>query len=130
MYNPVGDYDLRNQLLTNLDNRTGAQPMALWHIRTTGQSKLWLTHKFFSKFDNSYPAYLAHCMRTVQYVTDTNGKPLYVQVPIAQYEKLLADAEALADIATYKKAKRNPGKSVPLDEAFAAVEAYQKGQNS
>ena len=69
-------------------------------------------------------------MRTVQYVTDTNGKPLYVQVPVAQYEKLLADAAELADIAAYKKAKKNPGKSVPFDEAFAIVEAYQKVQTS
>lgn len=51
-------------------------------------------------------------MQAVQYVTDTNGKPLYVQVPIAQYEKLVADAEELADIAAYKKAKGKQRKTV------------------
>lgn len=51
-------------------------------------------------------------------------------MPIKEYEKLLADAEELADIAAYKKAKKNPGKSVPFDEAFAQVEAYHKQQAS
>ncbi len=63
-------------------------------------------------------------MQHVQYVTDTNGKPLYVQVPIKDYEKLLADAEELADTVAYKKAKKKPGKSVPFAEAFAEIEAH------
>ena len=65
-------------------------------------------------------------MLNVQYVTDASGKPLYVQVPIKEYEKLLADAEALADTAAYEKAKKNPGKLVPFDEAFAEIEAHHK----
>jgi hypothetical protein len=69
-------------------------------------------------------------MQTVQYVTDTNGKPLYVQVPIAQYEKLIADAEELADIAAYKKAKAKQRKTVAFADAFAQVEAHQKAQAS
>ena len=63
-------------------------------------------------------------MLSVQYVTDTKGKPLYVQVPIKEYEKLLADAEELADIAAYKKAKQKPGRSLSFDEAFKQIEAY------
>lgn len=69
-------------------------------------------------------------MLNVRYVTDANGKPLYVQVPIKEYEKLLADAEELADIAAYKKAKKNPGKVIPFEEAFAEIEAYQKRRSS
>lgn len=69
-------------------------------------------------------------MQNVQYVTDSNGKPLYVQVPVKDYEKLLADAEALADSNAYKKAKKNPGKSIPFEEAFAQVEAYHQKKAS
>lgn len=63
-------------------------------------------------------------MLTIQYVTDSQGKPLYVQVPVKEYEKLLADAEELSDIAAYKKAKKQTGKSVPFEEAFQEVEAH------
>ena len=69
-------------------------------------------------------------MPHVQYVTDTNGKPLYVQVPTKEYEKLLADAEELADIAAYERAKKNPGKAIPFAEAFAGVEAHHSKQVS
>ncbi|MBD2703107.1 hypothetical protein IC229_20840 [Spirosoma sp. BT702] len=69
-------------------------------------------------------------MLNVQYVTDRNGKPLYVQVPVKEYEKLLADAEELADIAAYKKAKRKAGKTVPFEEAFKQVEEYHREQAS
>ena len=69
-------------------------------------------------------------MQSVQYVTDSNGNPLYVQVPIKDYEKLLADAEELADIAAFKKAIKKPGKVVPFSEAFAQIDAYHKQQAS
>ena len=69
-------------------------------------------------------------MLNVQYVTDSHGKPLYVQVPIKEFERLIADAEELADIAAYKKAKKKAGKVVPFDEAFREIEAYQREQAS
>ncbi len=69
-------------------------------------------------------------MLNVQYVTDSHGKPLYVQVPVKEYEKLLADAEELADITAYKKAKKKAGKTVPFEEAFRDVEAYHREQDS
>ncbi len=69
-------------------------------------------------------------MLNVQYVTDNHGKPLYVQVPIKEYERLVADAEELADISAYKKAKKKAGKAVPFDEAFREVEAYHQEQAS
>lgn len=72
----------------------------------------------------------AYSMPTVQYVTDVNGKPLYVQLPIKEYERLLADAEELADITAYRKAKVQPGKSIPFDEAFAEIEAYHRKHNA
>lgn len=61
-------------------------------------------------------------MLSVQYVTDSKGKPLYVQLPIKEFEKLLADAEELADIAAYKKAKKKPGKAISFNEAFAQID--------
>jgi len=65
-------------------------------------------------------------MLNIQYVTDSKGKALYVQVPVKEYEKLLANAEELADIIAYKKAKKKPDNVVSFEEAFAAVEAHQK----
>ena len=70
-------------------------------------------------------------MLKVQYVTDSSSsKPLYVQVPVKENEKLLAKAEELADIAAYKKAIKKPGKSVSFDKAFAEMEAYHNGGKS
>ncbi|AQG78625.1 hypothetical protein [Spirosoma montaniterrae] len=69
-------------------------------------------------------------MLHVHYVTDSQGKPLYVQIPVKEYEKLVADAEELADIAAYKKAKKRSGKSVPFDEAFQEIEAHHSNQIS
>lgn len=69
-------------------------------------------------------------MLYVQYVTDHQGKPLYVQVPVKEYEKLVADAEELAAIAAYKKAKKKAGKTMPFEEAFREIEAHQRNQVS
>lgn len=69
-------------------------------------------------------------MQHIQYVTDHQGKPLYVQVPVKEYEKLVADAEELADIAAYKKAKKKAGKTVSFDEAFRDIEAHHADQIS
>jgi len=69
-------------------------------------------------------------MQNVQYVTDTHGKPLFVQVPIEEYERLVTDSEELADTVAYREAKKNPGRLVPFDEAFAEVEAYHNRQVS
>ena len=69
-------------------------------------------------------------MLNVQYVTDSHGMPLYVHVPVKEYEKLLANAEELADITAYKKAKKKANKTVPFDEAFREVEAYHNEQAS
>ena len=43
------NYDLREQLLTEVNDAAGAQPMTLWNTRTTGQIKLWLTHKLLTE---------------------------------------------------------------------------------
>ncbi len=69
-------------------------------------------------------------MQSVQYVTDTEGKALYVQVPVKEYDRLLAAAEELADIVAYKNAKKNAGKAVPFEEAFREIEAYHQQQAS
>ena len=61
-------------------------------------------------------------MPHVQYVTDTNGKPLYVQVPTKEYEKLLADAEELANIAA---GIRRRGVANECEETCARVRQRQ-----
>ena len=63
-------------------------------------------------------------MVSVQYVTDASGKALFVQIPIDEFEKLLADAEAYDDIRAYDEAKRNAGKSIPFDQAFADIDKH------
>jgi len=67
-------------------------------------------------------------MPTIQYVTDSQGKPLYVQIPVKEYEKLLAEAEELSDIAAYKKAKKKAGKAITFEEAFQEVEDHHRDQ--
>ena len=42
-----------------------------------------------------------------------------------QIQTQVAEAEELADIAAYKKAKQKPGKSLPFDEAFRQIEAHR-----
>jgi hypothetical protein len=69
-------------------------------------------------------------MLTIQYVTDSQGKLLYVQVPAKEYEKLVADLEELADVAAYKKAKKKAGKVVPFEEALREIEVYHRDQIS
>lgn len=69
-------------------------------------------------------------MPSIHYVTDSHGKPLYVQLPIEEYERLMANAEELADLDAYKKAKEKAGKAVPFDEAFRQVEDYHRDQTS
>lgn len=69
-------------------------------------------------------------MLNVQYVTDSQGKLVYVQIPVKEYEKLLADAEELADITAYRKAKKKAGKSISFEEAFKQAEDYHRNQAS
>ena len=58
-------------------------------------------------------------MNGIQYVTDSKGKPTYVQLPIKAYEKLLKDAGKEARLADNQKAKRNLSKYVIHLEATA-----------
>lgn len=69
-------------------------------------------------------------MQSVQYFTDTDGNPIYVQVPVKEYDRLLAAAEELADISAYKKARKNAGKAIPFEEAFREIEAHHQQQAS
>jgi (1->4)-alpha-D-glucan 1-alpha-D-glucosylmutase len=43
------NYDQREQYLDALSDESGARPMALWTTRSTGQIKLWLTHKLLTE---------------------------------------------------------------------------------
>ncbi len=43
------NYEQREQFPDALSDEAGAQPMALWHTRSTGQIKLWLTHKLLTE---------------------------------------------------------------------------------
>ncbi len=56
------------------------------------------------------------------YVVDTKGKKIAVQVPIKVYERLIADSEELDDIKEYRKAKAHKSETVPFDLAFSEIE--------
>jgi len=56
------------------------------------------------------------------YIIDSKGRKIAVQVPIKVYEKLLADAEELDEIKEYRKAKTHKGKAIPFDRAFKEIE--------
>ncbi|MCU0326893.1 MAG: hypothetical protein MUF45_16905 [Spirosomaceae bacterium] len=58
----------------------------------------------------------------LNYVTDSKGKQLFVQLPVKEFEQIMADLEELEDIKAYKKAKKNQGKLIPIEEAFALIE--------
>ena len=63
-------------------------------------------------------------MNNLQFITDSKGNQTHVLLPLKAYEKLLEDSEMKADIAAYLKAKRNPGKMVPMEEAFKELDAH------
>ncbi|MEO6405228.1 MAG: hypothetical protein ABIY51_02890 [Ferruginibacter sp.] len=61
-----------------------------------------------------------------QILVDKKGKPVAVQIPINQYKKMLEMMEDMEDIKAYKKAKKNKSQWIPIEQAFATLEAKKK----
>ncbi len=55
------------------------------------------------------------------YIIDSKGQKIAVQIPIKVYEKLLADSEELEDIKEYKKVKSQKSDPIPFEQAFKEI---------
>ncbi|MCB0396036.1 MAG: hypothetical protein KDD36_05260 [Flavobacteriales bacterium] len=64
-------------------------------------------------------------MRNVhpQYITDKSGKKISVVLPLKEFQHIMQELEELEDIRLYDDAKASGEPSVPIDEAFKAIEA-------
>ncbi len=63
---------------------------------------------------------------TEQIVSNKNGKALAVQIPVAQYKKLLELAEEMEDIKAYDKAMKRIHDFVPFEQAVKELKAKRK----
>lgn len=61
-----------------------------------------------------------------QYVIDTHGNKIAVQVPLDVFQQLVADSEELDDIKEYRKAKKLKSDPVPFQEAFDEIESVKR----
>lgn len=57
-----------------------------------------------------------------QFITDTAGKKLVV-LPANEFDMMMEELEGLEDIRLYDESKTDNEPSVPIDEAFASIEA-------
>lgn len=57
-----------------------------------------------------------------QFITDTAGKKLVV-LPANEFDMMMEELEELEDIHLYDESKADNEPSVPIDEAFASIEA-------
>ena len=65
-------------------------------------------------------------MSQENFVIDTKGRKIAVQVPIKTYKKLVADSEELEEIKEYRKAKARKGDAIPFEQAFKEIEEAAK----
>jgi hypothetical protein len=65
-------------------------------------------------------------MSQENFVIDTNGRKIAVQVPIKTYKKLVADSEELEEIKEYRKAKARKGDAIPFEQAFKEIDEAAK----
>jgi len=56
------------------------------------------------------------------FVINSKGRKIAVQVPLKVYKKLLADSEELEEIKEYRKAKAHKGNAIPFEQAFREIE--------
>jgi hypothetical protein len=59
----------------------------------------------------------------LRYVTDKTGRKKEVLLSLKSYNALIERIEDLEDIRDYEAAKRNGDKSIPMEEAFAMLDA-------
>lgn len=65
-------------------------------------------------------------MNNPQYITDNKGKKLSVVLPMKEYKKMMEELEELEDIRLYDEAMADNQPSMPIDQAFALIEAKRK----
>jgi aminopeptidase-like protein len=58
------------------------------------------------------------------FVIDSKGRKVAVQIPLRIYEKLVSDAEELDEIREYRKAKSYKGNAIPFKDAFEEIETW------
>lgn len=61
--------------------------------------------------------------RTERYVVDNQGMRVAVLLDIGEYERLLEELEELDAIRAYDAAKANGDEFIPLEQAFAEIDA-------
>ena len=60
---------------------------------------------------------------TEQIVTNKNGKPVAVQIPVNQYNKLRELAEEMQDIKAFDKAMKRRHEFIPFERAVKELKA-------
>jgi len=63
---------------------------------------------------------------TEQIVTDKNGNPVAVQIPMNQYKKIKEMLEELEDIKAFDKAMNRKQQFTPFEEAVKRIKATRK----
>ena len=58
-----------------------------------------------------------------QIVTNKNGKPVAVQIPVNKYNKLMELAEEMQDIKAYEKAMKRKQEFIPFGQAVKELKA-------
>jgi hypothetical protein len=61
-----------------------------------------------------------------KYLTDERGEKISVVLDIAEYQKLMEDAEELEAIRAYGAAKVSGNGSIPFDQATKEIERSRK----
>ncbi|MES2764433.1 MAG: hypothetical protein V4642_01085 [Bacteroidota bacterium] len=61
-----------------------------------------------------------------QYITDTAGNKVSVVLSMQEFQKIMDELEELDDIRLYDEAKNDNDTLIPLEEAFAIVDAKRK----
>ena len=63
-----------------------------------------------------------------QYITDKKGKKVSVVLSIKAFNDIMEELEELEDIRLYDEAKKTKEVSIPIDDAFKAIEAKRKSK--
>ncbi len=61
-----------------------------------------------------------------QFITDKNGKKLFVVFSMKEYNRLLEEIEEIDDVKLYDEAKSRKNEFIPIDEAFKQIKAKRK----
>lgn len=58
-------------------------------------------------------------MKEPEFLTNAKGERIKVVIDVAEYEKLIEDAEDREDVRAYDKAKASGDEAIPLEQALA-----------